>query len=80
MATNEVGSREVFDLTASANPSLNDPEFDKDPFASTEEDEVTESKLSWNDKKGSQMLRRQMFRRQMKFYLCFSTVFIFIEV
>ena len=63
VATNEVGSREVFDLTGSANPSLNDPEFEKDPFASTEEDEVTENKLSWDDKKGSQMLRRQMFRR-----------------
>ena len=40
----------------------------------------TDRKLSWLDKAESQSLKRDMFRRQMWLYLCFSTVLVSINM
>lgn len=39
-----------------------------------------EDKIDWTEKESQNSMRREMFRRQMKFYICFSTILVISNI
>ena len=71
------------DPVSSANSSVNQALIEKKDGQEGEGEEAAEGeeqKLSWHHKQECKSLRRHMFRRQTRFYLCFSTILVMSNI